>query len=199
MSRSSAAAGAPGSFVKSLVAVLVIVAAIWMIWTRSNRGPDEIGHSRAETPEVEVVGSVSDAAHDDRDLPVTRRQVETSKVFASKDPFEPLVETESVAVDDTLTTGTASTERSSTGASRGDHSSKSDGGESQTTAGATVEVVEVADDASVRVRIDDTTYKPRRGQVFASNFKLLSVEHECTTMLYGDEQFTLCVGEHVIK
>ena len=37
------------------------------------------------------------------------------------------------------------------------------------------------------------------GEVFAENFKFLSVSGECATMLFGDDQFTLCEGEEILK
>jgi hypothetical protein len=42
------------------------------------------------------------------------------------------------------------------------------------------------------VTVDNTTYQPRVGQRFASNFKLVSAGGGCARLLYGDSSFTLC-------
>jgi hypothetical protein len=42
------------------------------------------------------------------------------------------------------------------------------------------------------VTVDTTTYQPRVGQRFASNFKLVSAGAGCARILYGDSSFSLC-------
>lgn len=50
-----------------------------------------------------------------------------------------------------------------------------------------------------QTKVGDVVYTPRVGQVFASVFKLLAVSGKTATYLYGDEQFTLSVGQEVLK
>jgi hypothetical protein len=50
-----------------------------------------------------------------------------------------------------------------------------------------------------QTRVGDVVYTPRVGQVFAVSFKLLAVSGKTATYLYGDEQFTLSVGQEVLK
>ena len=50
-----------------------------------------------------------------------------------------------------------------------------------------------------QTRIGDVVYTPKVGQVFASSYKLLAVSGKTATYLYGDEQFTLSVGQEVLK
>jgi hypothetical protein len=47
--------------------------------------------------------------------------------------------------------------------------------------------------------VDGTVYTVDEGEQFAESFQLLSINGECATMLYGDDQFTLCEGEEILK
>jgi hypothetical protein len=127
----------------------------------------------------------------------TKSPVETSKVFASRDPFEPLVDIGGTdeAVD-------RPGERFSTGADEGKGDTRStpfsesaDG----TNEGTSVRVVDVGDDATVDVDVEGRVFRVTKGDRFARNFKLLYVEAKCASMLFGDDQFTICEGERVSK
>lgn len=135
-------------------------------------------------------------------LPTAKKgPVETSKVFASKDPFEPLV-------DESATAGTSSegsdvsgavTETSAPSGSTvvtGDQvqgSTVSD--PTQTVNGRKVKLVSVFTKnlkTKARIQVDGTVYKVSQGEVFATNFKLVSFSGDCASVLYGDVEFTLC-------
>jgi hypothetical protein len=65
-----------------------------------------------------------------------------------------------------------------------------------------VQLLDVFDDAGTtkaQVRVGSTVYTVAPGQVFATNFKLVSISGNCATLLHGDDKFTLCEGEEVIK
>jgi hypothetical protein len=47
--------------------------------------------------------------------------------------------------------------------------------------------------------VDGTVYTVEEGERFATSFELLSLNGDCATMLYGDDQFTLCEGEEILK
>ena len=49
------------------------------------------------------------------------------------------------------------------------------------------------------VRIDTTVYEVVADQVFADNFRVMSIEPPCVTLQFGDDSFTLCEGESVLK
>lgn len=53
--------------------------------------------------------------------------------------------------------------------------------------------------ARAQVDVDGTVYTVDEGETFAENFQLVSVSGECATMLFGDDQFTLCEGEEILK
>ena len=42
-------------------------------------------------------------------------------------------------------------------------------------------------------------YTPAVGDTFASTFKLVSVRDACASYLNGDESFSLCEGQEVLK
>ena len=124
--------------------------------------------------------------------------IETSKVFASKDPFEPLVDTgaTSTATDDTgknVATGSGNNKNKDT-RETASAANPADRAPNQTS----VSVVEV-DDATVDVDVEGKVFRVTQGDRFARNFKLLFVDGKCASMLFGDDQFAICEGERVSK
>lgn len=123
--------------------------------------------------------------------------VETFEIFAPKDPFEPLVDTSSGGTGGTGTGGTGTGDGST-----GDGGSGTIDQGGRNVEGHTVRLVDIfTEDGKQRaqVQVDGTVYTVDEGEVFAENFKLLSISGECATMLYGDDQFTLCEGEEILK
>ncbi len=55
--------------------------------------------------------------------------------------------------------------------------------------------------AKANVRVNDTVHKVSAGQVFAGNFKVVSLSQSdrCGRFLFGDDSFRLCKGEEVLK
>lgn len=49
------------------------------------------------------------------------------------------------------------------------------------------------------LQVDTTVYEVSRGERFAEHFRLNGIDGDCVTVLYGDDSFTLCKGEHVLK
>ena len=50
-----------------------------------------------------------------------------------------------------------------------------------------------------QVRVDATVYTVSPGERFAGNFKLLSISGSCGSFLFGDDEFTLCEGQEILK
>jgi len=52
-----------------------------------------------------------------------------------------------------------------------------------------------------QVRVGDTVYTAGEGDVFADNYRVLSIDetNECGRFIFGDEQFRLCRGEETLK
>lgn len=92
-------------------------------------------------------------------------------------------------------TGTGTTTTPPTGAGSGSGSNASVGG--QRVALMTVYGKDGVQYAQTKV--GDVVYTPKVGQVFAVSYKLLATSGKSATFLYGDEQFTLSVGQEVLK
>jgi hypothetical protein len=147
--------------------------------------------------------------------------VETFEVFAPKDPFDPLLseagtteEGETTEEGDTTDTGETTDTGDTTDTTDGTTDTNGDGvvdgsdtgggggagpGSSDTVQGHSVELVATLEDGSVQVQVDDQVYTVDEGEQFAQNFELVSVSGACATLLYGDDQFTLCEGEEILK
>ncbi len=68
--------------------------------------------------------------------------------------------------------------------------------------GHTVALIDIFKDGGsqrAQVEVDGTVYTVGEGDRFADNFQVLSISGECATMLFGDDQFTLCEGESILK
>jgi hypothetical protein len=127
--------------------------------------------------------------------------VETFQVFAPRDPFDPLVSASSGG------TGSASTTSASTGTTTGTISNGGQsGGESPSggtsVSGHTVSVVDVFNSKRgprAQLEVDGTVYTVDEGERFGGSFRLVSATQRCAGLLYGDDQFTLCEGEQILK
>jgi hypothetical protein len=62
-----------------------------------------------------------------------------------------------------------------------------------------VDVYNEGGNARAQVQVDGTVYTVDEGERFADNFQLMSTSGQCATMLYGDDEFTLCEGEEILK
>ena len=64
--------------------------------------------------------------------------------------------------------------------------------------GTSIELDDVTD-SGASVDVNGTTYTVSQGEVFARSYQLLSVSGDCASLLYGDDQFTMCEGEEIFK
>lgn len=116
----------------------------------------------------------------------------------------------------TGTTSTGTTSGTTSGTAGGTTGTTSDGSSATTTTfpsqggsgggktvgGHSVKTLDVFERKGKRmaqVQVDDTVYTVAVGERFARSFKLLSVGGNCAGLLFGDEQFTACVGQQIIK
>jgi hypothetical protein len=105
-------------------------------------------------------------------------------------------------------TGTADTAGTNTGGSGGTGGGTGTGGSDtigqggRNVEGHTVRLVDIFTENGrerAQVQVDGTVYTVDEGEVFADSFQLLSISGDCATMLYGDDQFTICEGEEILK
>jgi hypothetical protein len=146
--------------------------------------------------------------------------VRSFELFAARDPFKPLIE-EGAGAGGTTETGTtgAGTDAGTDGATDGAADGATDGttggdaggtggtaggqtGGSREVEGRRVKLVDVfTEDGEKRaqVRVDGTVYTVSPGERFAENFQFVSASGQCATFLFGDDQFTLCEGQEILK
>ncbi|MGH2706208.1 MAG: hypothetical protein ACRDJ4_14320 [Actinomycetota bacterium] len=175
-----------------VLAIVAVVAVGVLVFQLFSGGPEE-------TPSVSPPRTTTPTTPAPRTTATASPPPETFEVFESKDPFRPLVVAGggggAAAGTTTGTTGTA------TGTTTGT-TSVGAAGASAPTGGQRVSVLDVFDDqgtTKVQVKVGGTVYTVTAGQTFASNYKLVSVSGSCATLLRGDDKFTLCEGEEVIK
>ena len=139
-------------------------------------------------PPATTSDPVGDPAADDPAPEAEAPPEETFEVFESKDPFRPLVST----AESSGTTTNGDTSGDTSGAS----------GAPAPTGGQVVALLDVFTDDGVdkaQVKVGSTVYTVSVGEVFADNYKLVSTSGDCATLLHGDDKFTLCEGEEVVK
>jgi hypothetical protein len=184
--------------------VVVVLGALWFLALRD--GSPEAESAAPPATQEALTPAPEPAPKNDR--PATRPggggPVETFQVFAPRDPFEPLVspETGGEAADTGATVDTGGGVITNSNGNGGDVSGGVADSGGSTVGGHTVSVIDVFSARGSRraqVEVDGTVYKVREGETFADNFKLISASGECANMLFGDDQFTLCEGEQILK
>ena len=138
--------------------------------------------------------------------------VETFTVFAPKDPFKPLKTSAGTTTGSTTgtTTGTDTGTGTGTGTGTDNGSGTGDAGDGSGTGtsggssigGHRVKLIDVFTAKSkerASIQVDDTVYTVDVGEEFADSFKLLSTSGDCASLLFGDDQFSLCEGQEILK
>ncbi len=135
--------------------------------------------------------------------------VETFEVFARRDPFEPVVEVggppgvvDPVTPSDGSSPSPGTTPFDDGSGAESDDESDDEPSASQPPGTSRVKLIDAYKSGGVKraqVRVDNTVYIAEEGETFAESFRLLSVSGKCASMLFGDDQFTLCEGDEVFK
>jgi hypothetical protein len=185
------------------LAILLLV----LVWFFLLRGGDEPpAAAPAAAPAAPAQPAPQPSGHDDGGKDKGGGAVETFEVFASRDPFDPLV-SDTSASSGGESSGSTSTFIGGGGGSGGSGNGSTGGGSgsgdgSSTVGGHRVRVVDVyrgKQGPTAQVEVDSTVYTASEGERFADNFQLVSASGQCATMLFGDDQFTLCEGEEILK
>jgi hypothetical protein len=146
----------------------VLIALVWFVFLRGD-GTD----SAAVTLPPDVPTGIEEQVQVAETQPKQAHK-ETFEVFAPKDPFESLVESESNDAND-----------------KGADTTASDGHQ--------VSLDSVTASGDIVVSVDAAEYQPAVGEVFAESFQVVSVDGTCAALLFGDDQFTLCEGQEITK
>jgi hypothetical protein len=130
-------------------------------------------------------------------------EIETFEVFAPRDPFEPLVSAAGggggTTVDDggTVDDGTVDDGVDTGVVDGGDP--EPDGDNIGNHRVKVVDVYTQNGEGRAQIQVDGTVYTVDEGEGFADNFRLVSTSGTCATILFGDDEFTLCEGEEILK
>ena len=120
---------------------------------------------------------------------------ETGQAFEGKDPFQPLVVAVPAGSGGSPTPGgtpTPTPTGSITGVNGGNNSSSA----------VTVTLIDIRKTGGklvATVDVNGKDYNASEGQTFANNFRVLSLSSSCGTFVFGDERFSLCIGQQVNK
>lgn len=200
--------------------VLLLLVVLWFLFLRG--GDDPAVETAPAPPPVEIdTDPIPPVVPGDGEDGDGKGPVETFEVFAPKDPFKPLITAQTTTDpgtppadgidadgDGQIDSGTGTTDPGTdpgtgTGTGNGTGTGTGSGsGGGENVGGHRVSLVDVfrADGGQrAQVQVDGTVYTVDEGDRFAESFQLLSINGECATMLYGDDQFTLCEGEEILK
>jgi hypothetical protein len=169
--------------------LVVLLVVLWFLFLRGN-GSDDTTQPITTSP----TAAASPTPEPAKAPKPPKGAVETFEVFAPKDPFDPLV---------TEGGGGGGTTQGTTGDTTGvGGSAAPSGGGGESVGGHRVRLVDVFTQNGrqrAQVQVDGTVYTVDEGETFAESFQLMSISGECATMLFGDDQFTLCEGEEILK
>lgn len=195
----------PGS--QATAVSLALAAAVWLAWLVVVAPGAGSGTGAASRPAGEAADRDGAQAAEGAAAAQTEEPAPTTfDVFLTRDPFEPVVpegDGEQPADDtDQPPPGDDTTDD-------GDHAHDAGpddpctGEEEVVCDGRVVTLVEITTDdegnRTATIRVDTTDYEVREGEVFAENFRVLSIEPSCVTLLFGDDSFTLCRDDRVLK
>lgn len=187
--------------------VLALAAVVWLAWLVVVSPDRGAGTGTASQP-------AGTAAEQDRAragggagaAPTEEPAPTTYDVFLTRDPFEPVVPEEDGGQP------TDDTDQPPPGddtADDGDHAHDAGtedpctGEEEVVCDGRVVTLIEITTDdeggRTATIRVDTTDYEVREGDVFAESFRVLSIEPSCATLLFGDDSFTMCRDDRVLK
>jgi hypothetical protein len=185
-----------GGGVAALVLVLVLVTLL------SGGGDDESSTTTTQTT-TRAPGATTPTTS-----PPGPGSRETFEVFTTKNPFLPLRSPGGGAAP--AGAATPGSTGPATGGAAGGPSGGAAGGAgtggagTQPRRGARVALQDVFVEGGrvkANVRVNDTVHRVAAGEVFASNFKAVSLSQgdRCGRFLFGDDPFRLCRGEELLK
>ncbi|HEX4490643.1 MAG TPA: hypothetical protein VH914_05485 [Acidimicrobiia bacterium] len=194
----------------SIAGVLVVGALLkFTVFNGGGGSSNNASSTRTEQPGTGLTGST------DETTPTSEASRSTSPpatfdVFATKNPFEPVI---IVTPPDTTPSTTPSTTPgggTTPGTTPGGGTTPTGASTSTTTTpsvnpspGTSVALLDVfpaAGGASqAKVQVGSTVYTVGVGSVFATSYRVVSLSGQCGQFLFGDSPFKLCEGEEVIK
>jgi hypothetical protein len=170
---------------------VVLLALVYFVFLRGGNAPVD-APSAAPGPVAQAEPTLD--PFEPAGSPGTKQPVETYQVFASRDPFQPVIENGSqgagVDAGEVMGDNPIAEPRDEPRANNDDV---------QGHAVTLVDVFRQDGKNKAQVEVDAEGFNLGEGEVFAENFQLVSTSGTCATLLYGDDQFTLCEGEEILK
>lgn len=191
------------------VVLVILLGLVYFFFLRGD-GEEEV----ATPPVAQGVPAPEETAppeEDDGDADGDGGEVETFEVFAPRDPFDPLISaagdggigdtggTAGTGTDGDGTNGDGTDGDGGTGSQPGEGPPPNDGEDVGRHRVAVVDVYNEDGEDRAQIRVDGTVYTVDEGENFGENFRLVSASGRCATILYGDDEFTLCEGEEILK
>ena len=164
-----------------IVGIIALLGVVYLLFLSGGESePEAFPTSR---PSPGIVPSAAPTGAPTPSLP------ETYEVFEGKDPFRPLV-TQGGGIAPPGTSAPGSGSNGGPGSS---------GGPSGAQRVTLVEISGSGSDRTATVEVDSTEYRVKEGDSFAGSYRVKNLTAQCGTFVFGDEQFTLCVGQEVLK
>lgn len=175
-----------GARERAMIVVLIIVAVIALLFMVLMGGGDDGTETPRAVPRPTFTPSASPEPTED-DLPP-----ETSDDLGGRDPFQPLVSAEDVSEPGVTPTSTPT-------GTIGGRDTDGDGAPEEPRRVGLLDVFSEDGERMATVDVDGDQYTVREGETFADSFRLLDLTRDCGTFVFGDERFTLCIGQEVNK
>jgi len=180
------ASGARRTFLAVIISLLLVGTAGVSVWLMASSGVFSLGDDQ-NLPSAPGAGPSAVETADDP-LPFYG-----GAVYAPRDPFEPLVTT-ATTVPGATTTVPGATTTTVPGATTTTQGNVPDT--------KRITLLEITVDDGVYtavVSVDDVTYTVGVGDTFAGDFKVISLDSDSGVFMYGDNVFTLSVGQSIVK
>ena len=157
-----------------IVGIIAALALVYLLLLSGGKGKPEVFPT---TPR-----STSTARPSVTPTPAVTAPPESFEDLSGKDPFRPLVVAGGV------------TPAPSPGSSPG-----STGGASGSQRVTLVAISGSGASRTATVEVNSTEYQVKDGDTFAGSYRVKDLTANCGTFVFGDETFTLCVGQEVLK
>jgi hypothetical protein len=175
----------------SIAGLLVVVLLAKFVLFNGDGGSDST-QPTASLPTSVVDATTSTTAPSSR----STRTPATFDVFATKNPFEPVIIV-------TPPTGGPGPTTPTTGGGTGGTTSSTRPPSNEPEPGTSVALLDVfrQQDGTemAKVQVGSTVFTVGEGDVFATSYRVVNLDAPCGQFLFGDAPFKLCEGEEVIK
>ena len=182
-----------------VLGLVVLLGVLWFVFLRG--GSEEA----ALTPPATTPVPAPEVTEEPAGEKPGKGPIETFEVFAPKDPFKPLISAASAGTSTAGAPAATGDGSDAGGGPAGQPSGGSDisgGSGGDSVGGHRVRLIDTFTrngETQARVQVDGTVYTVGEGERFADNFEVLSISGQCASLLFGDDQFSLCEGEEILK